>query len=433
MKALKVFAQQETAGETRPAPQTDNRLDLDSIHPLFLEQVITLYNILTEQEKKWVVQSTEETTFSRDSDNYARAFAFYTAERAILDLDGDETLKENVKKTKYLLYAYNTVTGETYHIVKSLAIQKDQNVYLMDNGYVMKWEDTSGKNIEVENYILLQNKGMQIPSVLENVNFINFNVLMIEFLLPLDVNDLPSRVAAQMLQQLSVIHTIGCYLDLKPDNIRKSKDGKEYYIIDMNLSTRMSRPGFFYREHWTQYYASQTFPHSKQFNGNSCYKNDIIELGYVLNQMVSQRYYESNTGIFTKEQEYSKKERFPLLPGDYFADPERMMMHEISKTARGWKTIRSLLEWPLPDSPTETFLSQAYQLPEGFPPPNVHDMMSNTIGGWKEKRWWDETNTNLNISCRVCQDSKATFRCAGCYHEVTFVCGEVCAKRHECK
>lgn len=427
-----------TGGEDR-VPYPDHFKNADEI---LYSQLVDMYHLFPDDYKEIIIRDCEETGLKRQSVQYVEIFADKILSTAKYDpYGGEQNLKQFITKDLTKWFAYNHKTNQKYRIIRSIAIQGDQNVYLMDNGYVMKWEEYTERNAEDETYELLENKGMQAPEIMHDIKFFGFGVLMIEFLYPLDVTDRPIEVARQLLQQLSVIHTIGCYFDLKPDNIRKKNQpggSVKYYIIDMNLSTEMLEPGIFKRKHYTYYYASQTMPFNNRPAQRSSAKNDFIELMYVLHQMIAKRLYLAKKDIFDPK----KQSRHNLFhwhgidweEGDLLADPETMIKDPIATTSRGLKNIRRLLEWPL----TSERLTQEYaiiveRLEHGFPPTNIYYVLAETLSKLSEERFFEETkDVETTLNCQVCNKVTSAYRCGGCYNTTTFLCDQKCAVKHVC-
>src|SRR5690606_5896239 len=103
------------------------------------------------------------------------------------------------------------------------------------------------------------------------------------------------------------------------------------------------------RLHWTPLYSSQLFPVGEgSFEQKSSFKNDLIELKYVLHQLIWQRAYETKMDVFTGSgfDHRIKTESYGLLQDDFFADPDRMNKNPIRTTARGWNCMKRMLEFP---------------------------------------------------------------------------------------
>lgn len=419
---------------------------------LLLKQVPFLWTRLDSEEKEWVMYKTEQfrqkrgAIVSRTSVEYVNFFTQTVVDTCKWNPDtGEIDLKKKIlldfEATKKGLWPYNPETGQTLRFKKFFGIQEDQNVYLVTDestgkNWILKWEEYVSENSESKTYRKLENLGANVPERLEGFKVLDFGVLVLEFLYPMDITDRPSQVARQLLQQLKAIHTFACYFDLKTDNIRKrNSDPPAYFIIDMNLSTEMRPDGTFKRLHWTPLYSSQLFPSGPNVRQRSSYKNDFIELKYVLHQMIAKRAYETNYHIFADPNRYEKTERFGLRSDDFFADPDRMNANPISETARGWRCMKTLLEFPPPLSwmPTQRFHDAIESLEHGFPPANIHNLLADQIDLDHENRFFKETEKLLTIQCSICDSRQAIGKCSECYSQVTFVCSKVCAGQHTCK
>jgi len=451
-EAIRDFASEQE--ETYNA-STSGKANVKPISTLIEAQIEYLFKQLSKEDQRWIIDFAEEQRkeagpiMSRQSDNY-----FYKVARSVVNfvLDQELGIKHLVKKDwqnfQKIFFAYHPDNKTILKIDRSLAIQPDQNVYLVTEEktnikWVMKWESTDPKqkeNAEAAEYNKLESMGAQCPKRLNGYYFLNFPVLIIEFLQPLDSTDNVIELARQLLiTQLKYIHQYACYFDLKPDNIRKraSDNPPKYFIIDMNLSHTALPGGGYARQHWTPLFSSQTFPRAPysglQFSN---YKNDFIELLYVIHQMIAQRAYEAKMYSFKDEERTFGKNFYGLLSKDFFADPERMNKDPIITTARGWKAAKALLEYPLPDSNaviTLEYIRYVNVLPN-FPPPNVHEILFSTLEYQSRSynRFLKETKTTLSLQCQICSQV-SQFRCGECYHGCAFLCSSLCAKKHVCK
>lgn len=420
-----------------------------SYHRLLYPQIRFLWEVLNDKEKEWVTTTSEEKRIdvdeTRDSPTYTDFFVKEVLGLAKKDLEsGNEILKSRImaliSKQKTSLFAYNPTTGKRLVFDRFLGIQEDQNVYLMtdetNTKWVVKWESSNTGNVDPEMmmYAKLRNMGAQVPNTLEGYQVLDFGILVIEFLQPLDVTDRADNVGVQLLLQLKYIHTFACYFDLKTDNIRKrSSIPPLYFIIDMNLSTEMRQDGTFKRKHWTPFYASQTFPPSPAYYQRSSYVNDFIELKYVLNQMIAKQSYAAKAGIYRPGSSDLRKQQLGLREGDFLADPDSMIENDISNTARGWRAIRNLLEYCVDTYCLVNITSIIENLEHGFPPANIHELLSEQL---KQdpglKRLYKETNKNIGFVCKTCSSINTAYRCGGCYYDTTFLCSGACAQHHKC-
>lgn len=364
-------------------------------------------------------------------------------------------LHESVEKR---FVAYNSQTGKILKFVKSLAIQADQNVYLVldDRGrrWVLKWEVMGNgmipdTNVEVAEYQRLESMGAQCPKRLKGYRLLWFEVLVLEFLDPLDRDDDVIELAKQLIStQLFYIHQYGCHSDLKPDNIRKrpptKKGGKPtYFIIDMNLSK--SKLGIGYqRVLYTPIYTSQIPPVNQETRAMVTYKNDLLELYSVMNALFYQRMYESRTDAFSAENIADTRQTLELEPLDFVADPITMTKHPIWETRRGYLAVKRMLSCGLRESyyAFGTLFSGLHVLNEIIPSRKSYRKLIRNLEEQREgylpyRRGQDEAFANfadpsLHGSCTICS-SIADYKCGYCYHKVTPLCEDIaCRQKHQC-
>lgn len=431
----------------------DSKFDkITTVHPLLLSQIETIYKLLDEKDQKSLIRSVEDTrkrtgpVMKRKSKLYFYVFIQYLIPHIFFKNIFRKTAEKNWDLFKKNVFPYNPKTNKTLRLEKWLGIQEDQNVFLVvepetQTKWVMKWEKTDPEfeNSESLEYRKLESLGAQCPKRLDGYYMLNFSVLVIEFLQPLDTTDNAIELAKQLLTtQLKYIHTYACYFDLKPDNIRKRPSTPPlYFIIDMNLSKEAFPGGGYKRLHFTPLYSSQSFPRLKMSNSAemilSTYKNDFIELIYVVHQMIARRAYESRHSVFDPKEEKKEKQAFGLLENDYFADPDRMNNNTITSTRRGWMAAKSMLEYPLSVELhfiTSFSIKYILQLPN-FPPCDVHEKLFSTFNAEDYDLFMKKTSTLLQIRCQICS-SIPNFRCGDCYNSSAFLCSSECAIKHKC-
>ena len=459
MEELKIFIKKQIDRYSTVTRDDDDTLyeKTPVVSNLTYNQIPTLFSALTDEHKTYVVNGCVKYQRQNVSNDVVNYFASDVMDAFKRDLDSGEPLfKTNALKIwnqfRENVFAYNPVTEQKLYFVRWLGIQEDQNVYLVkektnDVLWVLKFEDTRNitqENTEALEYNYLESLGAQCPLRLNGFKLLNFYVLVIEFLYPLDATDNAVLMAKQLLTtQLKHIHTYACYFDLKPDNIKKRNSvPPKYFIIDMNLSKEMLQDGGFKRLHWTPLYSSQTFPRETagtRFVQFSNYVHDLIELSYVVHQMIAQRAFESKYGIFKNiEESISNGYReLSLKPGDYLADPDRMNNNPVSLTSRGWKVMKQLLEYPLDSGDvagiTQKYISAVYRLPQPYAPANIHSLLAETFDVFYYERFFRETEKTLIISCSICSSIGVKQKCAHCYQKTTPLCSKMCAAKHECK
>jgi hypothetical protein len=192
---------------------------------------------------------------------------------------------------KYI-YPFHVKTGERLTFLKELSIDIDQNVYLAreektDVLWVVKWdrEDTVLK--EIANYKRIQKYGGKIPNVKDTKWMAAGKpVLVIEKLDKLDLTDDEYEIGVQLLEtQFPYLHQFAVHADLKPDNIMKRPGTREYFIIDMDLTTEKVVGNCYERTHWTPYFHYDPF-----YPRTLCtYRVDLLELRAVMIALMQRR------------------------------------------------------------------------------------------------------------------------------------------------
>lgn len=356
-------------------------------------------------------------------------------------------------------YAFNAETGQKLRFVKSLAIQNDQNVYLVEDAqrtrWVLKWE-LVGKRIpkksaEAAEYERLEAMGAQCPRRLKGFQVLWFEVLVLEFLEPLDRDDDVLELATQLMTtQLRYIHRYACYGDLKLDNIRKRVEGKKtwYFLIDMNLSKTRQGPYGYERDTFTPIFASQLFPHYLEaiHSFDITYKVDLIELKFVLNALVCQRSYESQADAYSPKRVEESKRELGLLPEDFFADPVRMSNNPIYETKRGYLAVQKLFWFGLRNATWFLSTLKPDELPLEYDETQYVAMAESLEREGREhydyhrkrddkafRKMQERQQKSAEESCRVCGDI-TTSKCGYCYYTITPLCiKSECRLGHDCK
>jgi hypothetical protein len=185
-------------------------------------------------------------------------------------------------------------------------------------------------------------------------------------------------------------------------------------------------------------YASQDFPRLGSLSmplQNSNYKNDLIELLYVIHALIAMGAYKAKALVFTSPV-YTERSNnnFLLMPGDFFADPETMMKNPIADTARGRRCIRSMLQFPL-DYSTQSITTRYMMFVDALPnfvTDHVHEKLAAALSDEDYSRFMARTPLASFVQCQICS-SAATFTCSSCYHGTSFLCSDACANDHVCK
>lgn len=186
------------------------------------------------------------------------------------------------------LYALDKKDNRLY-LVKNLALQSDQNVFLCfdknnDKYYVIKWLSHNYKKTiqyEIDMIQKMVEHGASLYKFQTSVKFWGLPVLCMEYLKPLSINENKYKVGIHILKLLKVLHKFGVHNGLKIDNIMKSD--KRIYLIDYGDITATKLKHGYHRKCYVKNYASQQSRSSSHVVTTP--KNDFIELGYVMNAL----------------------------------------------------------------------------------------------------------------------------------------------------
>ena len=187
------------------------------------------------------------------------------------------------------VYCYND-KGHIVRLEKTITIGK--HVFVMqgrldDNiPVIVKWYQSGHRDTqyEIDVYKKLRNLRCPTPWFSSSYSFWDSPVLVMEKLEPLDEDDNPGKVAAEMLRQMKYLHKFGCHNDIKPGNIMKrvTSDGTQYFMIDHGgVALQKLRHGY-RRWIWSPKWTCQR-PHAT--NQVTTAKHDFIELGYTWKTM----------------------------------------------------------------------------------------------------------------------------------------------------
>lgn len=436
------------------------------VHSMLIPQIPTVFSVLTETSKRFVVNSTEEIRnvvgkkMSRNTKMYQTVFMRITLDYFRKDPHGgqvviDEYFKEHWDILKTNTFPYNPKTGKRLMWNRSLAIQADQNVYLVtddaDERWVLKWEGdgSTQEMLEERHYTNIDRLGGVTPRRIKGFYVLGISVLVLEYLEALDITDNPLEVGRQLIAtQLKYIHVFGLHNDLKPDNIRKRRgDPPVYFIIDMDLDTSLMPGGTFKRNHWTPFYQSQPmFPFKFSYGS---YRADLIELGSVMNQMVAARNYRLKMGPY--KENYGLKHRkaaIGLLEDDLFADIETMRDYYFSPdrtepipwhVARAMTRIAKSIDgvYKGENGVTHDYWRYVLALPERDMPTNVHDSIAMNIltYSFSANEYMKETMEAMvkqGLECIECNANIAKNKCIDCWKE-TYLCeNNTCVSTHIC-
>lgn len=124
------------------------------------------------------------------------------------------------------------------------------------------------------------------PLIKTDYSFYGLPVLIKERLIPLDRTDWQAKqvyiLGTTFLEEFKILHTLGILNNLSPNNIGKDIFGN-YKVVD--YSSLATTPLFygFKREYWSNVWSSQV-PETNQV---TTAKNDLLELGYLMNYLLT--------------------------------------------------------------------------------------------------------------------------------------------------
>lgn len=207
------------------------------------------------------------------------------------------------------IYAINS-RGDRLYLIKSLGIQKDQDVYLgyvlpslpslppipdnyifdvhdlqPENMRVVKWSETEATDVDIEdemnNWESLIQIGIPNPDVEFDYTLWGFPVMVMSYMEPIDPKDWRS-VGHDILDCLQILHKIGVHNDIKPDNILRHPITGKYVLMDMESLTNEQLYYGYQRKAWSPNWTSQVKGVNDQITNP---KYDLIELGYTLHYL----------------------------------------------------------------------------------------------------------------------------------------------------
>jgi hypothetical protein len=197
----------------------------------------------------------------------------------------------------YLIVDPNDETQPKYQLKKSLAIDADQRVFLVENvkdksRMVVKWEDEISSSLDAWSAV----KDAGVPMMEFKTNYtLGFedNVLLMEYLTPIDASDDIYNLLLDIIPQLQALHRAGfVHADLKLDNMMKRVRGEkiEYFVIDYDSISRFPIAGIrnavdriSYSPFWTsQVRGDGSHPTS--------YRYDLEELFYAIVDLAKQQF-----------------------------------------------------------------------------------------------------------------------------------------------
>jgi hypothetical protein len=155
--------------------------------------------------------------------------------------------------------------------------------------WVVKWniEPESGEEMTFqafEKWRQVSNTGANVPKIYTDFYILDFPVIVVEQLTPLDASDYNQKLVMSIVSYIEKIIPIGVNNNIKPSNIMKriNKDSSITYIVtDVEMMTTEEKAYGYKRYSWSPEWTSQVV----DINTITTVKNDLLEFGYTLNYL----------------------------------------------------------------------------------------------------------------------------------------------------
>ena len=153
--------------------------------------------------------------------------------------------------------------------------------------WIVRWNTTPevGEKLtmdEVEKWRLIESTGAMIPKVLSGFMILDFSVVVMERLYPLEIQDYNQKLVMSITSYIEKLIPIGVNNNLKPSNILKKihpiTKEVSYFVSDVALMTTQPDLYGYKRFTWSPFWSSQVM----DLDTVTTVKNDLLELGYVL-------------------------------------------------------------------------------------------------------------------------------------------------------
>jgi hypothetical protein len=155
--------------------------------------------------------------------------------------------------------------------------------------WVVKWniEPESGEEMTFQafkKWRQVSNTGANVPKIYTDFYILDFPVIVVEQLTPLDASDYNQKLVMSIVSYIEKIIPIGVNNNIKPSNIMKriNKDSSITYIVtDVEMMTTEEKAYGYKRYSWSPEWTSQVV----DINTITTVKNDLLEFGYTLNYL----------------------------------------------------------------------------------------------------------------------------------------------------
>ena len=209
----------------------------------------------------------------------------------------------------------------------------------------------------------------------------------------------------------------------------------------MDLTTERAGPFAYRRKLWTPHFTSVIIPYYYEGGNAITYKDDLLELKFVMHALLCQRAFESQTDGFHPDKITETKRSLDLQPQDYLADPQRMFSHPIYQTRLGYLATQKLLHYGLRNHSffmgwlTHEWLPLEYD--EGKYVAMANELEKEGRDAYQfmrkeEDAAFETIEADQKSICLVCS-AMTTTKCGYCYRITSPLCENIqCRIAHNC-
>lgn len=294
VSSFKRFVNEKRKNQFQGQITPSSTIQSDDTSITYQSQIISCYYLLDEQQQEnfWANFNIQ----TQDPDAF-----YYEVLKQIAEQFGISRNSKDLEK--YLLdqvvYAYSD-NGERIYIKDIIRFDNSQHVVLGFMGksspsmceekqqqqmWMVKWnvDPVVGEDLTsmaFDKWDMIANTGAEIPKILKNFYILDFPVVVIESLDPLDSSDYNQKLVLSIISYIEKIIPIGVNNNIKPSNVmKKIKDDQiHYYVVDAEKMAIEEKDYGFKRFSWTPEWTSQVIDSQTI----TTVKNDLLEFGYTL-------------------------------------------------------------------------------------------------------------------------------------------------------
>lgn len=294
VSSFKRFVNEKRKNQFQGQMNSSSMIPTDDTSITYQSQIISCYYLLDDQQQEQFWSSLDIQT--QDPEAF-----YYEVLKKIQEQFG---ISRNSKELeKYLLdqviYAYND-DGERIYIKDIIRFDDSQHVCLgmmtksspsmcstseEKQMWMVKWnvdpkvgEDLT--SMAFSKWDMISDTGAEIPKILKNFYLLDFPVVVMESLEPLDASDYNQKLVLSIISYIEKIISIGVNNNIKPSNLLKKikEDQIQYFVVDAEKMAIEEKDYGFQRFSWTSEWASQVIDSQTI----TTVKNDLLEFGYTL-------------------------------------------------------------------------------------------------------------------------------------------------------